>query len=298
MILTNHGIIQSFKIGEQLYLNTYPAGMGGYSMYKIDINYTGSCLRVRRSSDNTESDIGFDVSGALDESALLSFVGTGGTDNGYVTKWYVQGFTNDPTSIYNLDLTNTNSATQMLIVNGGSVCKYDSKPAIQSTVRGQRLGRSFNTSSTRPASLSWHIVLKYNYSAIYPEIIPVYAGSNQYAGVGDDGSGTAIVYRDINGNGVSTPPTSGTYKNGTSVTVTTRDQMHDQFYAPSISKFTVWSAYGLAPGSNWGSSINFSGYASFGGAWYGYIGEMIFHLSNEVSNNTGETDNIKTRWGI
>ena len=295
MILTNHGIIQSFKIGEQLYLNTYPAGMGGYSMYKIDINYTGSCLRVRRSSDNTESDIGFDVSGALDESALLSFVGTGGTDNGYVTKWYVQGFTNNPTSIYNLDYVNANSATQPSIVTAGAVTKYDSKPAINFPSVGKPLGRNWNTSGTKPSSLSWHVVLKSTRTDL---VIPFSAGTNQYAGVGDNGSGTAIVYREINGAGVSTPPSSGTYKNGTSVTVTTRDQMFDQFYASSLTKFTVWSAYGLAPagGSWYGPALG--AYTAYGFGLQGYIGEIIFHLSNEVSNNTGETDNIKTRWGI
>lgn len=299
MILSQHGILQSFvDTGGNLYLNTYPAGMGGYSMYKIDKNYTGSCIRVRRSSDNTEQDIGFDVNGDLDESALLSFVGTGVSDNGFVTTWYVQGFTNDPTNIYNQNLANTTASSQPKIVVAGAVTKYDSKPGIYSNVRGLGLTRLWSSSGSRPSSLSWHFVLKYNTSPSYPEIIPIAAGSNQYAGVGDDGSSSTIVYRDINGNGTSTPPSSGTYKNGSVVTVNTRDQMHDQFYISSISKYTVWSAYGLAPGSNWGTGFSVGRYASFGGAWFGYFGEIIFHTSNEVSNNTGETDNIKTRWGI
>lgn len=297
MILSQHGILQSFvDTGGNLYLNTYPAGMGGYSMYKIDKNYTGSCIRVRRSSDNTEQDIGFDVNGALDESALLSFVGTGMGDNGFVVTWYVQGFTNNPSSIYNLNLTNTTAASQPSIVTSGSVDKYDNKPAIRFPVVGKGWGRAFNTSATRPVSMSWHIVIK----ATGPSggVIPVYAGSNQYAGVGINGSTSTLVYRDINGNGTSTPPSSGTYKNGSLVTVNNRDQMYDQFYTTSITKFTVWSPYGLAPGSNWGPNIAFGAYNAFSAGFTGYIGEMIFHLSNEVSNNTGETDNIKTRWGI
>ena len=46
-----------------------------YSLRKLLTAYTGSAIRVRRSSDNTESDIGFDGSGNLDTSALLTFVG-------------------------------------------------------------------------------------------------------------------------------------------------------------------------------------------------------------------------------
>ena len=42
----------------------------------------GSAVRVRRSSDNSETDIGFTVNGNLDTAALLTFVGAG---NGFVT---------------------------------------------------------------------------------------------------------------------------------------------------------------------------------------------------------------------
>ena len=42
-----------------------------YSLRKLDNNYTGSAIRVRRSSDNAETDIGFTAGGNLDETALL-----------------------------------------------------------------------------------------------------------------------------------------------------------------------------------------------------------------------------------
>jgi hypothetical protein len=40
-------------------------------------SYTGALIRVRRSSDNAESDIGADAAGNLDSAALTSFVGGG-----------------------------------------------------------------------------------------------------------------------------------------------------------------------------------------------------------------------------
>ncbi len=57
-----------------------------FSVRKIVDSYAGKCLRVRRSSDNVEQDIGF-VNGWLDEVSLLAFVGSG---DGFVTAWYNQ----------------------------------------------------------------------------------------------------------------------------------------------------------------------------------------------------------------
>lgn len=45
-----------------------------YSLRKAVSSYSGNAIRVRRSSDNTEQDIGF-VSGILDTSSLASFAG-------------------------------------------------------------------------------------------------------------------------------------------------------------------------------------------------------------------------------
>jgi len=61
----------------------------------LDVNYTGDCIRVRRASDNTEQDIGFDNNGELDTTALTSFcTGT----NCFIKTWYDQsGNANDGT---------------------------------------------------------------------------------------------------------------------------------------------------------------------------------------------------------
>jgi len=68
-------------------LDIYTNADLAFSMRKLRDAYTGSCIRVRRSSDNTEQDIGFASNGIIDTSALLSFVGVG---NGFVTTWYDQ----------------------------------------------------------------------------------------------------------------------------------------------------------------------------------------------------------------
>ena len=76
-------------------------------------SYSGSLIRVRRSSDNNEQDIGYSAAtGLLDTASLLSFVGAG---NGFVTKVYAQsgGSTKD--------FVQTTAAAQMRIVNAGSL---------------------------------------------------------------------------------------------------------------------------------------------------------------------------------
>lgn len=64
-----------------------PASMAGaYSLRRLSSSYAGSAVRVRRSSDNAEQDIGFSGA-ALDESALTAFVGAG---NGDIVTFYDQ----------------------------------------------------------------------------------------------------------------------------------------------------------------------------------------------------------------
>lgn len=88
MILAINGIFAS-SMGipsSPLLLDTYPNSTSAYSLRKLTNAYTGSAIRVRRSSDNTEQDIGF-VADVLDTASLLSFCLA---TNGFVTKWYSQ----------------------------------------------------------------------------------------------------------------------------------------------------------------------------------------------------------------
>ena len=70
----------------QLLLDANPGASVAYSLRKLRSAYAGSAIRVRRSSDNTEQNIGF-VNGVLDTAALLSFCGAG---SGFVTTFYDQ----------------------------------------------------------------------------------------------------------------------------------------------------------------------------------------------------------------
>lgn len=90
------------------------------SMRRLLSSYTGPLLRVRRSSDNTESDIGYTSAGDLDTTALLAFCGSG---NGFVTTWYDQAGGARHVS-------QATTASQPAIVTAGATSVLGAKPAL------------------------------------------------------------------------------------------------------------------------------------------------------------------------
>jgi hypothetical protein len=121
MILASHGLIASQIQSFVGLLDLYPSAAAAYSVRKLRAAYTGSAIRVRRSSDNTEQDIGFDATGNLDTSALTTFCS--GT-NGFVTTWYDQ-------SGNGLNQTQTTALSQPQIVSAGSVLLQGTKPILR-----------------------------------------------------------------------------------------------------------------------------------------------------------------------
>lgn len=101
-------------------LDLYPNASAAYSLRLLRNAYSGSCIRVRRSSDNTEQNIGF-LNAVLDTASLLSFVGAG---NGFITTWYDQ-------SGNGLNITQTTAGNQPRIVASGVVETMNTKPGIR-----------------------------------------------------------------------------------------------------------------------------------------------------------------------
>ena len=102
-------------------LDTYTGISVAYSLRKLKTGYSGFAIRVRRSSDNTEQNIGFISNGDLDTVTLLSFVGAG---NGFVTTWYDQ-------SGLGRNATQTTQSAQPQIVSSGSVITKSGKPTLK-----------------------------------------------------------------------------------------------------------------------------------------------------------------------
>lgn len=114
-----------------------------YGLRKLTSGYNGSAIRVRRSSDNTESDIGFDVVGNLNQATLTSFVGV---DSGFVTIWYDQ-------SGNSLDLSMSIQVNQPRIVNAGVIDTMNGKVAVFSPDATRALGRTTAIAAATNTSL-------------------------------------------------------------------------------------------------------------------------------------------------
>ena len=101
-------------------LDTYSGASAAYSLQKLRTAYTGYAIRVRRSSDNTSQDIGFNSNGTLDTTSLLSFVGA---NNGFVSIWYDQSGNS-----YNFEQVTLDYQPDIVI--SGSLLTKNSKPTV------------------------------------------------------------------------------------------------------------------------------------------------------------------------
>ena len=125
-------------------LDTYTNAASSYSVRLLRTAYTGDCMRVRRDSDNTEQDIGFDGNGNLDTAAIATFVGSG--NNGYIRYWYDQ-------SGNAVDSGQSTAGSQPKIYSGTAVLEDNGKPAVLFDGTNDYLDKSTTDSVTDFVSL-------------------------------------------------------------------------------------------------------------------------------------------------
>jgi hypothetical protein len=187
-----------------LLLDLYPNAAAAYSLRKLRTAYTGDAIRVRRSSDNTEQDIGFTALGVLDESALTTFCGAG---NGFVTTWYDQsGSANDATQ--------STAANQPQIVSSGLVILTNTKPALKFNDLNDnfQITSNFNTFNTNSI---FNICAPLNYTgvSVNARFYSLFDGVNRIQYL-NEGVSSRLAFRNSRWNPVATqfitqnPPTT------------------------------------------------------------------------------------------
>ena len=120
MIIKAHANYRPYAVAAQnLLLDDYPNAAAAYSLRKLDKDYTGNAIRVRRSNDNSEQNIGF-VGNDLDTASLKTFVGSA---SGFVTVWYDQ-------SGNARNATQTTAANQPRIINAGTIQRENGDPTV------------------------------------------------------------------------------------------------------------------------------------------------------------------------
>lgn len=270
---TQLGTIGSIN-ANPLLLDTYINAASAYSLRKLRTLYTGSAIRVRRSSDNTEQDIGFNVSGNLDTSSLTSFCGSG---NGFVTTWYDQ-------SGNGINATQTTAASQPQIVNSGSILTTNGKPHIEFDGVNDQLNANYiNT----PTTYSHFVVSKV--ATIVPNVYTILQiNSNS-------------LLRANNGN-LQFLTNTGSYQ-GVSVGFNTNQNLISAIWDGSQNNLAL-NNNSFSTGSVSGTSITSStigiGWQPSTGTNYSnlYAQEMIRYTSNQSSNRTGIESNINSYYGI
>ena len=96
-----------------------PSIVAAYGMRRLLASYTGALVRLRRASDNAESDFGYDANGDLDVAAIATWLTA---TTGYAVTWYDQ-------SGNSKNVTQSTAANQPLYVassqNGLPVLRWD-----------------------------------------------------------------------------------------------------------------------------------------------------------------------------
>lgn len=122
MIIKAHPNYVPFRAFKGL-LDDYSSAAAAYSLRKLDKDYTGAAIRVRKdTTGQPEQDIGFTSNGDLDTAFLKSFILN---NSAFVTTWYSQG---DSASIDFIQSTQTN---QPRIALNGVIDRLLGKPAIR-----------------------------------------------------------------------------------------------------------------------------------------------------------------------
>jgi hypothetical protein len=280
MIVSTHGIVANSG-GVSKLLDVYTGASVAYSLRKLRTAYTGYAIRVRRSSDNTSLDIGFDSNGNLDTSSLTSFVGA---NNGYVTIWYNQSDLN-PT--YNIQ--QPTSAQQPQIVSSGSVILDNGKPSVKFT--SQRIG---NTIPFTNINLTNHSIF--------------YAGYSVGTGVS---YGALVNIQTSPADNPDLRLASGadiySYWNGTYQINGNYNMNVRKVYSSIINgnkTHTVWgNGTQLATGSKTGTfnpinELTLGGFVGTNGYQNGYMSEFILYSNDQAPNRTGIETNINTYYAI
>lgn len=270
---TQLGLIGSESFG--FLLDTYPNAAAAYSVRKLRAAYTGSAIRVRRSSDNAESDIGFS-GGNIDTSALTTFCS--GT-NGFVTTWYDQ-------SGNSRNATQTTASNQPQIVSSGSVITTNGKVSMIFDGTNDGLLESIAT------------------NAMTPYLILSVQKSNKSTGTQSIfryGVNTPVIHRfDASNYRTLAGNPAGSLFVETSTTPTNQLLLESYFTNTSVTQYIN----GLVGNTDTGTNASVAGailigYTSgFNEFFLGNIQEIIIYGLSQLSNRTGIESSINSYYGI
>jgi hypothetical protein len=260
-------------------LDAYSGAAAAYSLRNLSILQNPYVVRVRRSSDNTESDF---TAAQVTDGTLTTFCGAG---NGFVRTWHDQ-------SGNNRHATQATNADQPQIVSSGALVQTNSKPALDFNGTSQRFdiptiafnmnALSVNIVSKADASTGQMAFANPDANRVYAPFLSsgvYYAGYAAAATAFNFGSSNLTSQYLVQLNAGSS--TANAWRNGTAST------------AVSSSSAAV-DGLSLSVGAYKGVSPTFLT-ASF---WDGTIQEVLFYTSDQTSSQSGIASNINAHYAI
>ncbi len=262
------------------FLDSFPTASMVYSLRKLSCTYSGSAIRVRRSSDNTEQDIGF-VSDYVDTASMKTFVTS---NSAYVVTFYDQ-------SGNGYNATQSTAANQPRIMNAGAIEYQNSKVTMYFDGSNDGLVASsvpLNTYTTLFAVVKTTtgkpMFFEHSPNANHNDGFYFYGSNGQSwyfkrSGSGNDASGSgswlgsniAVASLIYNGSGTY-------YKNGTS-------QSNGSVNGSSLSNTSTTKDFYIF-------------YRGGGVLSDGYLSEFVLWSSDKSSNRTAIEYNIKTYYSV
>lgn len=249
-------------------LDTYTGAFAAYSAsYKIRSAYAGSAIRIRRSNDNAEQDIGF--SGCvIDEAAITSFVGS---NSAYITTYYDQ-------TGNGRNLTQTTAGNQPRIVNAGTIDKMNGyvSPYFDGSRPDGMVSSAFGGKSRIDAYF-----IQSTSDAVYLHFRPI-SNTSRYLYVAEDGSSSTSLY--------GTVGTPSMYINNSLFSGTTRNNVHDDLNGTKVVCIQNMDF------SGWTSGLEIFNYPSF--TFTGYFPIAIFYDTDQSANRSGIVGALNTLYSV
>lgn len=292
-------------------LNTYTGAGAAYSLRKLSTSYAGSSIRVRRSNDNAEQNIGFDGSGNLDTTALLTFVGSA---SGFVTTWYDQSG-NSKNAIQ------TTATSQPNIVINGTLRTQGTRPSFYFDGVDDYFDCGYVNGGIKPGTFSTWISANITDASQTRNIFSSGdSGGHGITGYNQFGIHSSIGYKMFgavgDGNWVNNTE-SGFYRYYSTATAPATNQRYlfEQHYLSNststsyVGQFwwndtqqsvSSWLSTGAvkSSGPEYKTSIGRSGEYSGGGYFQGMMQEIITYFNDKTSVRKEIVANINSYYSI
>ena len=251
-------------------LDTYSGAAAAYSLRQLSSSYSGKAIKVRRASDNAESDIRL-VNGELDTTGLANHCGS---SDGFVSVWYDQSSDSN-------NATQTTAAAQPKIYDGTTgVVTENGKPSIYSDGTKQ-----MSLSSDISVTDSDYFVVDVTQRDRSAET----AAGGQHHGWQSFGGGDLLMF-DTNQGAIY----SARYKNpsfsSSDLTIKTFD-----LASPNLAVYENGSSHLT---STYAQVTMQGNIKLFFTAMIGHRSELIIYASDQSTNRTGIEDNINFFYSI